>query len=98
MFKSILTTAVLTVAGLSFAAGASAHSLVNVNVDGVWVKVRHHRVAQLQMPKRRVAQRVYYSGDYAHVSRRAGATYVYAYPGVRVFVGHGGGVSVSIGF
>jgi hypothetical protein len=90
MMKPAIVAVMLATAGLALAPAAVAHSYVSVNVDGVWVKHKHRHVAQ--------GDKVYTSGTYAKVWRRGGATYVHAYPGVRVFVGSAGGVSVSLGF
>ena len=96
MLKSIAVAAI-AVASLSLTSAAFANVNVNVNVSS-WKKHHHHHVAQLDAPRHPKAAKVYYSGAYAHVARDNGATHIWAYPGVSVFVGSGGGVSVNIGF
>jgi len=97
MLKTIVTAAALALAGLIAAPAAFADVSVNVNGDGNWY--RHHRHhAAVAVKSHSGHGHVYYDGAYAHVSRDNGATIVHAYPGVDVYVGAGGGVSVNVGY
>lgn len=91
MIKRALTVAAMAAASLTNVPTASAHE------GTYWQHHRHVHVAYAT-PARHHRHHVYYSGTYANVSRDDGSTTVYAYPGVSVFVGAGGGVSVSVGF
>ena len=95
-FASIGASVVATVIALAPAANAGTY--VAVNSNGVWHKHHTHHLARVDVAKFKQDRQVYYSGDYADVSREAGTTYVYAYPGVSVIVGHGHGVRVSVGY
>jgi hypothetical protein len=96
MLRVFVTASAMAVASLMIATAAIAHNSVSVNVAAGddW---RNQKIAH-RAPKHPAAKRTYYSGAYASVARADGATYVHAYPGVRVYVGAGGDVDVSIGF
>lgn len=98
MLKTIAAVAVLAIAGGAIAPAAFADVSVNVGVgsDGTY-KHKHHVALADPAPVRKHAH-VYYSGDYAYVARDNGATIVHAYPGVDVFVGAGGSVSVNVAY
>lgn len=96
MMKTLFAAGVIGLAGLVAAPAAFADVAVNVDVNGY----KHHRHvhAVAEAPRRHLHSHVYYNGDYAYVARDNGATIVPAYPGVDVFVGAGGGVSVNVGY
>jgi hypothetical protein len=96
MIKRLSSVGLISLAVLVAAPAAFADVAVNVNADG-YKHHRHHRVVA-EAPRRHRHSNVYYNGDYAYVARDNGATIVHAYPGVDVFVGAGGGVSVNVGY
>jgi len=93
MVKTVLAALVLGAAGFAMAPAASANAVVVVNGTSYWQAHHSHRWLAAQS-----GRHVYYDGAYANVSRDNGATIVHAYPGVDVFVGANGGVSVNIGY
>ena len=89
----VLALAALT-SPLLFHAGASA-ATADVNVV---VKTHHRHAVVVEAAGGGKHHHVYYTGEHAYVAKDGGATIVHAYPGVDVFVGSGGNVSVNVGY
>lgn len=110
MLRNTLIAAAVALTGFAMTApAASAHQYVYSGY-GVYVGVNgHHHVRRQHVDYVYVRphHNYYYAdngdgyqypGYNAYITHRRHGVYAYGYPGVNVFVGSGGGLSVSVGF
>ena len=108
MLRTTILTAATLVA-LSLTAPAALAGTYVYNGYGVHVNVNgHHHMRRHAVQYVTVRPRhnhIYYAsngyqypGYHSYIRHYEGSTYAYGYPGVSVFIGSGGGLSVSVGF
>ena len=107
MLKTFLMATVVALTGLMVTAQAASAGNYIYSGYGVYVNVNgHHHVRRHAVRYLYAHPRHYYTyadgyqypGYHSYVRHYHGSTYAYGAPGVSVFVGSGGGLSVSVGF